>query len=86
MSHPVDLAVLSLNQNSARCRVLATDELVTLRAKPRIAAVPGEIVTVTPQKRWTHRGGPCLSGAIENVRLDARALGLAPLELEQMNL
>jgi hypothetical protein len=79
---PVELIVLSTKGNSARCRYLESAEVVTLRVESPGDVVPGEIVTVTPAKRWRYAGLPCLSGAIESLRLDAAALGLAPLKLE----
>jgi len=48
--------------------------------------VPGEIAVVKPAKRWTYAGNPYLSGAIEATRLDAKALGLVPLGLEEVGI
>jgi hypothetical protein len=48
--------------------------------------VPGEIVTVKPRKQWRFAGHPYLSGEIESTRLDVAALGLVPLELEDMGM
>jgi tetratricopeptide (TPR) repeat protein len=79
---PVELIVLSTKGNSARCRSIESGEAVTLRAGSPGDVVPGEIVAVTPEKQWRYAGRPCLSGAIESLRIDAAALGLAPLGLE----
>jgi hypothetical protein len=37
---------------------------------------------VRPNKRWSYAGNPYLSGEIESARIDATALGLIPLRLE----
>jgi hypothetical protein len=79
----VELAVLSVKQKAARCRVLGSDETLTLRATRLWDVVPGEIAVVRPSKRWTYAGNPYLSGTIQSTRLDVKALGLAPLRLEQ---
>jgi hypothetical protein len=44
--------------------------------------VPGEIATVRPNSRSTKTGDLYLSGKIDSVRIDAAALGLVPLRLE----
>lgn len=67
---------------AARCRLVASDRVVTLRANRLWDAVPGEIAMVTPHKHWTYGGHPYLSGKIESSRLDVEALGLVPLRLE----
>jgi hypothetical protein len=48
--------------------------------------VPGEIAVVRPAKQWVYAGNPYLSGVIESTRLDARALSLVPLRLEERGL
>lgn len=75
-----ELAVLSVKSQTARCRFLGSDRTVTLRS--RRFWVPGEIVRVKSHKEWTH-GNPHLSAEIESTRIDARALGLTPLRLEE---
>jgi hypothetical protein len=80
---PIELVVLSIKQKAARCRLLGGDETFTFRARRLWDVVPGEIAIVCPAKRWTYAGNPYLSGAIESTRLDAKALGLAPLRMEQ---
>ncbi len=79
----MELAVLSVKQKAARCHVLGTDDIVTLRAARLWDVVPGEIAVVRPSKRWTYAGNPYVSGTIESERLDPKALGLTPLRLEQ---
>lgn len=79
----VDLVVLSVKQKAARCRLLGGDRTLTFRAGGLWDVVPGEIAVVRPAKQWTYAGNPCLSGVIESIRLDAGALGLVPLRLEE---
>ena len=78
----VDLAVLSVlsaTQQTARCRFLGNEQTVTLRT--RRPWVPGEIVSVKVRKKWMY-GDPYLSAEIKSDRIDAPALGLIPLRLE----
>jgi hypothetical protein len=79
---PVELAVLSVTQKAALCRVLGSGVEITLRAAPPGYMVPGEIVVVQPFKHWTYAGNPYLSAKVESTRLDVGALRLAPLKLE----
>ncbi len=76
----VELAVLSVKSQTARCRFLGSDRTVTLRS--RRFWVPGEIVRVKSRKEWTY-GNPHLSAEIESARIEAPALGLTPLRLEE---
>jgi hypothetical protein len=76
----VELAVLSVKGQTARCRFLGGDRTVTLRS--RRFWVPGEIVRVKSRKEWTY-GNPHLSAEIESTRIDARSLGLTALRLEE---
>jgi hypothetical protein len=82
VSGPVDLIVLSVGQNAARCRMLRSNDTITLRTGRLWNAIPGEIATVRPRKQWKYAGTPYLSGIIESTRIDAAALGLVPLKLE----
>jgi hypothetical protein len=77
------LVVLSVKQKAARCRLLGGDRTFTFRAGGLWDVVPGEIAVVRPAKQWTYAGNPYLSGVIESTRLDAGALGLVPLRLEE---
>jgi hypothetical protein len=79
---PIELAVLSVKQKAARCRLLGTDGEITLRATGIWDVVPGEIAVVKPSKQWSYAGHPYLTGEIESTRLDVAALGLTPLRLE----
>lgn len=83
---PIDLVVLSVKDRAARCRLLGSDRVVTLRPDRIWDLAPGEIVTVKPRKQWQYAGHPYLSGEIESTRLDAIALGLVPLKLEDMGI
>jgi len=55
---------------------------MTFRGSRLWEGVPGEIAVVKPNKQWNYAGHPYLSGAIKSTRLDAAALGLVPLRLE----
>lgn len=83
LGRPVELVVLSVKANAARCRLLVSERVVTLRASRLWDVIPGEIVLVTPQKQWAYAGHPYLSGKIESTRLDVPALGLVPLRLAE---
>jgi hypothetical protein len=82
----IELVVLSVKQKAARCRVLGGEQTVTFRADRIEDLVPGEIAVVRPAKQWTYAGKPYLSGAIQSTRLDARALQLVPLRLNELGL
>jgi hypothetical protein len=82
LGRPVELVVLSVKQKAARCRLLGGDRSFTLRASGLWDVVPGEIAVVRPRKQWTYSGGSYLSGVIESARIEASALGLIPLRLE----
>jgi tetratricopeptide (TPR) repeat protein len=86
MSGPVELVALSIKENAVRCRLLESDRIVTLRANRLWDLAPGEIVVVKPRKQWSYAGHPYLSGEIESTRLDAAALGLVPLKLEDQGM
>jgi hypothetical protein len=58
LSGPVELAILSVGQKAARCRVLGSGFEVTLRATHLWDVVPGEIAVVRPHKQWTYAGNP----------------------------
>ncbi len=81
LSRPVDLVVLAVKQRAARCRLLGSQRVITLRAGSLHRVVAGQVATVQPSKQWRHAGHPYLSGTIVSTRIDAAALGLVPLEL-----
>ena len=78
----VELIVLSVKQKAARCRLLDSEQVVTFRGSRLWDVVPGEIAVIKTDKQWTYAGHPYLSGTIESSRIDAAALGLVPLRLE----
>lgn len=81
LSRPVELVVLVIKERAARCRLLGSARVITLRAQRLHRIVPGQIVTVQPRKHWRHAGHPYLSGEIASSRIDAAGLGLTPLAL-----
>jgi hypothetical protein len=86
LSGPVELVVLSVKDRVARCRPPGIDRVVTYRPNRLWDMVPGEIVMVKPCKQWSYAGHPYLSGEIESTRIDAAALGVVPLLLENMGI
>lgn len=82
----LNLIVASVNETAARCRVLKTQETITLRASGLWDVVPGEIVTVRPRKRWTYAKHSYLSGEIVETRIDVPAVGLVPLRLDEQGI
>jgi len=86
LSGPVDLVALSVKRRVARCRLLESSRIITLRPNRLWEVVPGEILTIKPRKQWSYAGHPYVSGEIESTRLDAGALGLVPLRLEDMGM
>lgn len=82
----VELVALSVKDRAARCRLLGSDRVLTLRPNTLWDIVPGHIVTVRPRKQWRYAGHPYLSGEIESTRLDVTALSLVPLRVEEMGL
>lgn len=77
-----DAAVLKVNQRSARVRMLGEDGQVTFRSRDVWNVVPGHLVTLVIEKRWTWRDDAYASGRIENPRIEVEQLGLVPLPLE----
>jgi hypothetical protein len=55
---PVELVVQSVKQKAARCRLLCSDQSVTLRAGRLWTVVPGEIAVVRPGKQWNYARNP----------------------------
>lgn len=86
LSKPVEMVALSVKERAARCRLLGSDRIITLRASRLWDVVPGSILTVTPRKQWRYGGHPCLSGEIQSTRIDVKALDLMPLGLEDMGM
>jgi len=86
LSKPVEVAVLAVKEKSARCRLLGSDRVITLRAGSLWELVPGAIATVIPRKQWRYAGHPYLSGEIQATRIDVKALNLEPLALRDMGM
>lgn len=84
LTKPVDLVVVAVKERGARCRLLGSERVITLRAKSLFGVVPGQVVTVQANKHWRHNGHPYLSGKIAAARIDAAALGLTPLALNTL--
>lgn len=83
LDRPVELIALVVKERVARCRLLGSERMITLRAAGLWNVTPGQIVTVEPRKQWRYGGHPYLSGEIKNTRIDVPALGLVPLRLEE---
>lgn len=77
----LDAAVLKVNQQSARVRVLGEVGQITFRSADIGEIVPGHLVTLAIEKRWTFRGDDYASGRIENPRIAVEKLALEPLPL-----
>jgi hypothetical protein len=76
------LAPLAVKGNTVSCRILGADRILTLRPSGFFEGVPGEIITVMPNRIWRYANHPCLAGEIKAWRIDIPALGLTPLKLE----
>lgn len=83
MDASVDLVVLALKSNAVRCRVAGSHRVITLRATGVGLVVPGEVLTVLPNKLWRFSGHPYISGEVDATRIDAAAIGLAALQLHE---
>lgn len=77
-----DAVVFKLNQQSARVRIAGEHGQVTFRSRDVWQVVPGHLVTLVIEKRWTWHDDAYASGKIENPRIDVAKLGLEPLPLE----
>jgi len=84
LAKPVDLVVVAVKERGARCRLLGSERVITLRAKSLFGVVPGQVVTVQADKHWRHSGHPYLSGKIACARIDAAALRLTPLAMNAL--
>ena len=77
----LELAVLSIKQKAARCRLLGGNQIVKLRVRGIREVVPGEIAVIQPSKMWKYSGCHNLTGIVESRRIEAAALGLVPLRI-----
>ena len=83
MDSSVDLVVLRLTPRAVRCRIAGSDRVITLRATGMGLVVPGEVLTILPNKQWSFSGHPYISGEVASTRIDAEAIGLEPLRLHE---
>jgi hypothetical protein len=86
LTGPIELVVLSVKEKAARCRLLGSERVLTLRATRLWEVVPAEIVVVQPRRQWSYAGHPYLSGEIASSRLDVPGLRLVPLALRDEGL
>lgn len=86
LSKPVELVALSVKEQAARCRLLGSNRVITLRASRLWEVVPGALVMVQPRKQWRYAGHPYLSGEIQSTRIDVKSIDLMPLGLVDMGL
>jgi len=63
-----EVAVLKVNELSARVRILGSEEQITFRATGACELIPGMIARLTMRKRWSYRGFEYASGDIEDAR------------------
>ena len=83
MSGDIDLIACAVKGNAISCRIPGTERTLTLRPSGLWEVVPGEIITVSPRKKWRYAGHPYLAGEITTSRVDISALGLTPLRLHE---
>lgn len=76
-----DAIVLKVNRQSARVRLIGEQGQITFRSGDIWQVVPGHLVTLAIEKRWSWREAAYASGKIKNPRIDVEQLGLEPLPL-----
>ena len=86
LNEPLDLIVLAVTARAVRCRLPGSERIVTLNNSRHREVVPGAVITVAADKQWVFKGHRYLSGQIVSDRIDAIALGLVPLRLEDQGL
>jgi hypothetical protein len=79
----IDAAVLKINRQSARVRISGESAQLTFRSPDVRRVVPGHLVTLVIEKRWTWQGDDYASGRIESPRIAIEKLGLLPLPLHE---
>jgi hypothetical protein len=82
LGRAVDLVVLASKTTGATCRLLGREEVLTLRDARKKDWIPGQILTLQPDRVGSYQGNTYLTGTILAERIDAAALGLRPLALE----
>lgn len=88
MKHKInqmELIVLAVRENALTCRLMKTDEKVTLRLSSfsLYDIAPGEIVAIEPNKQWNFKNHNYISGKLINHRIDIFALKLTPLKIKK---
>jgi hypothetical protein len=78
---PVEAVVLKVNRQSLRVRVLGEEGTVTFRSGDAADVVPGHLVTLALEKRWTWRDDAYATGRIDGPRVAVDRIGLTPLPL-----
>jgi len=68
------------------CRRLPGGSPVTLRTARFWGLVPGEVIVVRPTREWSDAGLWHVAGEALSTRVDAKALGLMPLRLQDLGL
>ena len=86
LEKPVDLIALVVTTRAIRCRLLQSEQIVTLNNSRHRDVVPGTIITVAVNKQWLFNGHRYLSGEIKSTRIDAKVLDLKPLRLDHLGL
>lgn len=81
----INLITLNVKQRAIRCRYLDSGETVTLQTAVR-DVVPGMVITVEPNKVWTFRKYPYMSGKVVDSRIDIEALQIKQLQLKKLGL
>ena len=82
----IALCVLAVRQQNVRCRELDGTSQIIFRTSDTWKIFPGEIITVQGHRQWRYAGHTYLTGTRLDQRLDAAALGLEPLALEDMGM
>jgi len=81
LDKPVELAVWAVKKAGIHCRVIPTQEPVTFKRVHD--EIEGEVISVMPSKVWQFKRTVYVTGEVINQRLEASALGLVPLKLEE---
>lgn len=78
----VEAIVLKIDKRSGRVRLLPDGDEVTFRSRDLWRCVPGQVLTISVERRWTYRGFVHASGDVLDARIDIAALALDPLPIE----
>jgi len=83
---PLEGIVLKVNRQSARVRIPAEDAEFTVRSMDATEVVPGHVVTLVLDRRWTWRGDAYATGRMLEPHIEVTKLGLTPLPLREFDL